>query len=54
MLERAIISAGRPVALHTEGVDRNFDSICNITNMFSVALHTEGVDRNKHKLAFKV
>ena len=33
------------VALHPEGVDRNFDSIVMVS-LSSVALHPEGVDRN--------
>ena len=34
------------VALHTEGVDRNYSQALTALEMFTVALHTEGVDRN--------
>ena len=37
--------AGRAVALHTEGVDRNKKALREV-NQGLVALHTEGVDRN--------
>ena len=37
---------GRGVALHPEGVDRNFKKIVDC-DMFGVALHPEGVDRNQ-------
>ena len=35
-----------PVALHTEGVDRNYLKNATVATA-KVALHTEGVDRNK-------
>ena len=35
-----------PVALHTEGVDRNLDDWTDPEHPATVALHTEGVDRN--------
>ena len=34
------------VALHPEGVDRNFEAYCELLYNETVALHPEGVDRN--------
>ena len=36
------------VALHTEGVDRNWLGLA-VRSAASVALHTEGVDRNQQQ-----
>ena len=35
-----------PVALHPEGVDRNYDVQSVVVEVYIVALHPEGVDRN--------
>ena len=34
------------VALHPEGVDRNFSLVSVVLVVYRVALHPEGVDRN--------
>ena len=36
------------VALHPEGVDRNYEDFANWVEAQEVALHPEGVDRNKN------
>ena len=45
MIFASVIACATRVALHPEGVDRNFSDLDN-PEYWMVALHPEGVDRN--------
>ena len=46
MMQQLRCAAPPPVALRTEGVDRNIPILIGRLRLFLVALRTEGVDRN--------
>ena len=51
MLEKAVSDGAKRVALHPEGVDRNWVSASSVRLPSMVALHPEGVDRNIEEIA---